>query len=274
MNYLKELNGFREWLLSNDLPANAVSLWYTLMSINNAARWKKQFNAPNAIVRQLSGLTKQGLLDARKRLKEEGLITFENGKRGQAAVYEMISRTGMTDHTGDQLQDESTYQSNDPSHAKSTYQSVDQSSAESLGVSPDQSQGESLGEFQPVLKEKYKEIQERRKEDEHTRPLLTIYEQNIGKLGPVVQEELMQWVALVGEPIVVEAIKQATKYGGRTFSYLEKVLQEWKAANLTTLDAVQAYERQNHVRRNNTIPFRKQKRDNKQSLFDELREEV
>ena len=261
MNYIKELNGFREWLLSNELPANAVSLWYTLMSINNSARWKKRFNAPNAIVRQLSGLTKQGLLDARNKLKEQGLIDFEKGKRGQASVYEMISLART---------DESTlYQSPD----ESAYQSLDQSQGESIGLLADTSWGESLGEFRPVLKQKHKEKQERRKEDKRADSLVTIYEQNIGKLGPIVKEELKQWVYLVGEPIVLEAMKQTTKYGGRTFSYLEKILQEWQEANLATLEAVQAYEKRKNVRKNNTVPFRKPQ-ESKQSLFDELRKEV
>lgn len=46
MNYIKELNAFREWLLVHEFPGSAVSLWHTLMSINNAARWKSRFNAP------------------------------------------------------------------------------------------------------------------------------------------------------------------------------------------------------------------------------------
>lgn len=258
MNYIKELNGFREWLLSNELPANAVSLWYTLMSINNTARWKKRFNAPNAIVRQLSGLTKQGLLDARNKLKEQGLIDFEKGKRGQASVYEMISLTRTDESTLYQSQDESAYQLNDQYQGESTYQSLYQSQ----------------GEFQPVLKQKHKEKQERRKEDKRAQPLFTIYEQNIGKPGPIVKDELKQWGDLVGEPIVLEAMKQTTKYGGRTFSYLEKILEEWREANLATLESVQAYEKRKNARKNNTVPFRKPAKESKQSLFDELREEV
>lgn len=261
MNYIKELNGFREWLLLNELPANAVSLWYTLMSINNTARWKKRFNAPNGVVRQLSGLTKQGLLDARNKLKEQALIDFEKGKRGQASVYEMISLARTDESTLYQTQGESAYQSNDQSQDKLTYQSLDQS------------QGESIDEFQPVLKQKHKEKQERRKEDKRADSLLIIYEQNIGKPGPIVNDELKQWSDLVGEPIVLEAVKQTTKYGGRTFSYLEKVLQEWREANLATLEAVQAYENRKKARKNNTVPFRKPAKDSKQSLFDELREE-
>lgn len=273
MNYIKELNGFREWLLLNELPANAVALWYTLISINNTARWKKRFNAPNGIVRQLSGLTKQGLLDARNKLKEQALIDFEKGKRGQASVYEMISLTRTDESTLYQTQDESAYQSNDQYQDELTYQSLDQSQGESVDPLPDASLGESIDEFQPVLKQKHKEKQERRKEDKRADSLLTIYEQNIGKPGPIVNDELKQWNDLVGEPIVLEAIKQTTKYGGRTFSYLEKILQEWCEANLTTLEAVQAYENRKKARKNNTVPFRKPTKDSKQSLFDELREE-
>lgn len=260
MNYIKELNAFREWQLSNVLPANAISLWYTLMNINNSTGWKKKFNAPNTIVWQFSGLTKQGLLDARNKLKEQNLIKFESGKRGQASVYEMIPLTLTARSTTYQSQDELAHQSSGESQGESTYQSLDQS------------HGESIGEFQPVLK--HKQDQERRQEDKRAKPFLNTYEQNIGKLSPIVQDELEQWVDLVGEPIVIEAIKQATKYGGQTYSYLEKVLQEWREANLATLDAVHAHESRKRSRKNNTVPFRKPKKDSKPSLFDELREEV
>lgn len=272
MNYIKELNGFREWLFANDLPANAVSLWYTLMSINNSAGWKKRFNAPNAVVWQLSGLTKQGLLDARNKLKEQNLIKFESGKRGQASVYEMIPLTLTARSTTYQSKGESAYQSGGESQGESAYQSSDKSQDESTYQSLDESHGESIGEFRPVLK--HKQVQERRQEDKRAKPFLNTYEQNIGKLSPIVQEELEQWVDLVGEAIVIEAIKQATKYGGQTYSYLEKVLQEWREANLATLDAVHAHESRKRSRKNNTVPFRKPKKDSKQSLFDELREEV
>lgn len=152
MNYIKELNAFREWQLSNVLPANAISLWYTLMSINNSTGWKKKFNAPNTIVWQFSGLTKQGLLDARNKLKEQNLIKFEGGKRGQASVYEMIPLTLTAASKTYQSQDESVYQSNGESQGESTYQSLDQSQEESACLLPDESHGESQGEFQPVLK--------------------------------------------------------------------------------------------------------------------------
>jgi len=50
MNYIKELNAFRNWLLFHDLSSGAILLWQTLMSINNMAGWKTKFNANNTII--------------------------------------------------------------------------------------------------------------------------------------------------------------------------------------------------------------------------------
>lgn len=61
MNYITEMNAFREWMLVDHLPASTVALWYTLLSINSMARWKTAFNAPNQVTQQLAGLSKSGI---------------------------------------------------------------------------------------------------------------------------------------------------------------------------------------------------------------------
>lgn len=132
VNYIKELNAFREWLLMNDLPAGAISLWYTLMSINNLARWKKRFNAPNAVVRQLTGLSKQGVIDARNILIEHELIQCIQGKRGQAPIYEMNSLV----EKNAQLVDESVDHLLDPTDAKSFSTTVNSSATVDRTLDP------------------------------------------------------------------------------------------------------------------------------------------
>src|SRR5690625_4827187 len=113
MNYIKELNAFREFLLFNELPASAISLWYTLMGMNNASRWKRQFNAPNAVVGQLAGLSRQGILDARNILIELGLISCEQGKKGKAPAYEIHSLAEAADTSVDTPLDTSLDRSDD-----------------------------------------------------------------------------------------------------------------------------------------------------------------
>ncbi|MBP2257038.1 DnaD domain-containing protein [Virgibacillus alimentarius] len=237
MNYIKELNAFREWLLTNELSTSAIALWYTLMSINNSARWKKRFNAPNAVVGQLSGLSKQGILDARKKLIEYHLIKCESGRKGKAPIYEFISLVNSAD--------------------SSSYETIGESTDESL----------------TIHKHKQKEIQ-RRKEERKSESILKVYEENIGALSPLACDEFFSWIEVFGEEVVTEAIKITAKHGGRTFSYMEKILKEWKKVHLNNLKDVYAYEAKKETSRNNTIPFRKQGKGSKSSVFDELREEV
>src|SRR5699024_8612990 len=76
------------------------------------------------------------------------------------------------------------------------------------------------GDF-TVLKHKQKEEKRRRGED-----VCRLYEQNIGRLSPVIYEEINEWMIRFDEEIVMEAIRRTVKYGGRTFRYVEQILIE------------------------------------------------
>lgn len=240
MNYIKEMNAFRELLMVTKLAANAIVLWYTLMSINNLTRWKPAFNSPNLITQQLSGLSKTGVHEARTKLVEHGLIKYEPGEKGRAPIYEMHSLVQNSD----------------------TY--VDQS----VNPSTNQSQNASVNEPRTI----HKQNKERRKEEGRDSELVTTYQENIAKLSPITKVEFNNWVEVMGEDIMFEAIKLTSKHSGRTFRYLEKILLEWKAAKLITIEEVENYEKNKGVSKDNAIPFVKSRP--KLSLFDELREEV
>lgn len=234
MNYIKELNAFREWLLVHELPGSAVSLWYTLMSMNNVARWKSRFNAPNGVVQQLSGLSKSGVHVARKKLEEHGLITYEPGEKGKAPMYEMVSLV------------------------------------EKIDTSVDRSVDRSVNE--PCTIHKHKENKVRREVDGIDCTLVTTYEENIGKLSPITKVELKKWLDVFREDVMLEAIKMTCKHNGRTFRYLEKILIEWRMAKIATVQDVTLYLENQGTKIDNTIPFIKSPQ--KRSLFDELREEA
>ncbi|WP_217587487.1 DnaD domain-containing protein [Lentibacillus saliphilus] len=246
MNYIKELNAFRDWLLLTDVSTSAIALWHALMMINNSAGWKCRFNAPNSVVQQLTGLSKQGVANARAQLLEHEMIKYEKGKRGKAPVYQMVSLV----HSVDLSVDRSLYQSSD--HLDDQFN--DQSNTDQL----------------TVLKQKYKQKRRRRpRADDH---LLTVYEQHFGSVGPFVEEALEAWCADFSEEVVIAAMKLAVKYGGRTLSYIEQILKEWAKQGLATIDDVTAYEAAKQTKRHNTIPFRERARQGGNALFDELRQ--
>jgi len=68
-------------LYKQKLSAGQVSLWYTLMSINNKAGWSTWFTAANATLESLSGLSRSGIVKNRNVLKQLNLIDFSSNGR-------------------------------------------------------------------------------------------------------------------------------------------------------------------------------------------------
>ena len=91
MNYLRELNAFRDYALLNPLATGEVALWHSLMSVNNQASWREWFTAPNLTLQTLTGLSRQGLDKARNRLVQRELIEYTKGRSNQAGFYKIYS---------------------------------------------------------------------------------------------------------------------------------------------------------------------------------------
>lgn len=82
MNYLQQIRAFDDYrLYEQKLSAGQVSLWYTLMSINNKTAWSTWFTAANATLESLSGLSRSGIVKNRNVLKQLGLIDFSSNGR-------------------------------------------------------------------------------------------------------------------------------------------------------------------------------------------------
>jgi len=278
MNYIKELNGFRNWLLSNQLPTGAIALWHALMSINNTTGWKKRFSAPNGTVGQLSGLSRQGMSNAREQLIEHGLIRCDKGRRGKAPVYEMISfEKGGDVYIEDPVtspeieKDISCDQVVEKGESTSTDFVKNEEGTWSRRTILDTSVDISVAGDFTVLKHKQKEEKRRRGED-----VCRLYEQNIGRLSPVIYEEINEWMIRFDEEIVMEAIRRTVKYGGRTFRYVEQILIEWAHHGVETVDDVLIEKpkvRAIHGQESELI-MEKSSKDTVKSVFDLVREEV
>ncbi|WP_195269227.1 hypothetical protein [Eubacterium sp. 1001713B170207_170306_E7] len=97
LNYMTELNAMRDYLLLRPLASGRISLWHGLMMVNNlcVCGWKSWFTAPNMTLRAFSGLSDNGILGARRVLKERGLIDFVPGASGEIpAKYHMHPVSG------------------------------------------------------------------------------------------------------------------------------------------------------------------------------------
>lgn len=91
LNYLRELNAFRDWSLINRPSTGQVALWHSLMSIDNMLVWQEWFTVPNQTLQLMTGLSRQGLEKARKGLIDRGRLNYKKGGSNQAGSYRMVT---------------------------------------------------------------------------------------------------------------------------------------------------------------------------------------
>lgn len=236
MDYIRQLNAFRDWLLVNDLPTSAIALWYALMTINNMTGWKERFSAPNSVVEKLTGLSKQGLVDARRKLLEAGLIEYEKGKKGKAPVYKIVPLVNSLD--------QSEYQS--------AYQSGYQSHTQCLTI--------------PKHKHKQKDIDN----NDNSRPnFVEVYEQEFGRLiTPGIFEQLNAF-RQEGMPdeVISEAIKRAAANGVFTTKYITAILKSWQEQNVRTLAGIKRVDAEFEKRKTKQRPPTEKEAAKKESKY-------
>lgn len=108
MNYIQETNAFYEWLDSNPMPASAISLWHTLMQINNRGRWSGEFTVAISTLVSKTGSQRSAVFASRKLLIAKGRIKCTTNGSSYAATYSLIPfsaeaerQGGASDKSGD-----------------------------------------------------------------------------------------------------------------------------------------------------------------------------
>jgi len=256
MNYIKQLNAFKDYLAFHEIPSTAILLWHTLMMINNMAGWKRRFNASNALIMQYGGLSKQRVSEARAILVKHGLIQYECGAKGRAPVYEIV----LLDRSWNQGQ---VSESKVPARNSDPF--PDLSADLCADPLPDESR--------TILKQK--QNQKKREEEASPNPY-TFYEQNFSPLRPAACEIIASWCESCGNDIVLEAMQITVIHGGASLKYIEKILHEWSRAGLSSLNQVRDYEKQkaSQRERKRSVPFWKKVEAENKTVLDKMREEM
>ena len=80
-SYISELNAFDAWLTYHELPPSSIALWFALMRISNSLGRRTEFNASLSLLSIKCGqMDERTIRNARERLKNEGLISFQIGR--------------------------------------------------------------------------------------------------------------------------------------------------------------------------------------------------
>jgi len=298
MNYIKQLNAFKDYLTFHDMPPTATLLWHTLMMINNMAGWKRQFSASSALVQQYGGLSKQRVSEAREVLVKHGLIHYESGSRGQAPVYEMVLLDNSWNQGNFKEEDtlgqqnvETTGSQVSPHHPDTLTDSLPDAKPDLFAepssdltsfsdvapdVTPDLSADENRNILKHKHKQKYKLKKEKREEEDARVNPFTFYKQNFSAIKPAAHEIIASWCEANGNDIVQEAMRITVMHGGTTLKYIEKILDEWSRAGLRSLDQIRDYQQQKESERERrgTVPFRQKVQSENKTELDRLREEM
>ena len=107
MNYITQLNGFFAYLdRERSLTPNCVSLYLTLLHVNNRKNWERSFTVKNKAIEDLIGLSRVKFIETRKKLIQKGLINYTKSSGSSAGNYSLFEfgKTGtqMSTQTGTQ----------------------------------------------------------------------------------------------------------------------------------------------------------------------------
>ncbi|MCP3027043.1 DnaD domain-containing protein [Halobacillus sp. A5] len=243
MNYLKELNAFNDQVDMDSLSPSAITLWFTLMQLNNKTGWKKEFTLPASVVLGKSNLPETSFKRARKELKEKGYIMYTSLGRNQAPVYEMISRV-IEPH-------------------------VNEEAAPHADVPTDHSMDEPAV---PLFKRN--EMKRKETDEEGASPSNPheFYQCNIGILSPFIAERITHWCEELSDELVIEALQRALQHNKRFFQYSEAILNRWQSLGVKSLQEARSekVESRSRVRQKADQGQSKEEFDD---IFEELRRE-
>ena len=94
--------------LLNPGSSGQLALMWALVYVANKCRWKEWFTVPSITLKNLTGLSRQGILKARNQLRQRGLIDYR--ERGtKASTYRLTVLGTMSNSVQDSVQDSSAY---------------------------------------------------------------------------------------------------------------------------------------------------------------------
>ncbi|WP_077616910.1 DnaD domain-containing protein [Caenibacillus caldisaponilyticus] len=230
MNYIKELNAFRDYVLQNDLSTGEIALWHTLMLINNMSGWKEWFSAPNPTLQQMTGLSKSGLDKIRNQLCQKGLIEYQKGKKKHAGLYRMVPLSTLVHKLV---------------HHVDLSEDNQETNPRTIGEPTVDEKWPKSGPYLNKTKTKLNETNNTDDDDGGGLPqsrAVEFFTINFGNFSEFIITEILNWVDQLSEDVVIAAMKLALKRNAKNFGYVESILKEWHSQGLKTIDQVRAYE--------------------------------
>lgn len=227
MTYIEILNAFWNWRRFNVIPHSAADLYFCLLDFANAAKWEDNITVPNSRIKGKIDISEKSLFNARNVLIQNGLIEYQNGKKGQAGTYKINLTT--------------------------LYFFINKGSntGSNRGSNKGSNSGVIRGAIGGTYIDKEKEEDKIRVEEEEKREetaadidsVILCYEKNIGNISDVVSDGIAEWLKKVEPDVIKFAIGEAARYNAPSWKYTEKVIKSHYDAGRKTLSAINSAKR-------------------------------
>lgn len=94
MNYIAEMTAFTDWLETNPLEPSAQTLWFHLLVISNKSGCPEWFTVANITLMAKVGISEKSLSKHRNALIQKGRLIYKNQGKQQAGKYQLVHLTG------------------------------------------------------------------------------------------------------------------------------------------------------------------------------------
>lgn len=92
MNYIKEINAFRNHLKTNPLEATTQALWYVIIDYHNSCGWETWITIDNSRLVAELGVSEKTLISHRNKLIQAGVLEYKSQQRKKnAGRYNLLS---------------------------------------------------------------------------------------------------------------------------------------------------------------------------------------
>jgi DnaD/phage-associated family protein len=252
MNYIEEINKFRKYMILNPLPANAQSLWYLLMDINNKCAWAEWFRASNIRLAKELCLSEKTIRNLRKTLVESELIIYISQQRKkESGLYKMVTMSGKV--VGNDTQTAVIITAESESDAQTAVTITAESESDVQTAVTITAELETAVIDTAVLEENQKtavtvtNITKRSSNSSSTTTMesdfldvIKFFNENIREITPYEESEIKNWNDEFTNEILIKAIKISIENDKRTMKYICGILRNWSSMNLKTISEIDA----------------------------------
>ena len=223
-SYISELNAFDAWLTYHELPPSSIALWFALMRISNSLGRRTEFNASLSLLSIKCGqMDERTIRNARERLKNEGLISFQSRKGLRSAVYtlHLLSVERKEKNVS------STFRSN-PNTEMRKEKNVS-SDFRSFAENGERKEKNVSSTFR-IHKSKSKDYKSKSIYiGDQTKDVIHEFENKIHPIPNLTEREnLLDLIETYGTMDVMEAIQKASGYRGTSIQYVASILANKK----------------------------------------------